>query len=298
MTAQSAQKNESVRKWLKERERRPLHLCGTGHPRNQKSDQTMLRQSQRRSLSRRSHLGCLSRENRSLRPGKNQWWSQSPEKGLSHHLQKSGRSPWKNTELRVHHASNVLQRQGSVVAGRVLPRGGHAVRAGGGPHTTGGTLLLLLLIIAEVQTHGSTGGVILSPQQGPVQVPRLRRVRATVLSRRPSPRSSKRSRHSSRSWVNARTLCSKSATTGPKVGKSRSAVRMKAQLLLGGKGAATRLEAADVQEGVAADGVAQHLPLVLGPLFRQRDAGQDQVLHVAGLTGAHLQGIATNTGGA
>lgn len=73
---------------------------------------------------------------------------------------------------------------------------------------------------------------------------------------------------------------------------------MKARLLLGDKGEATRLEAADVREGVAADGVAQHLPLVLGPPCLQRDAGHDQALHVAGLTGVHLQGIATNTGGA
>lgn len=289
---QSAQKNESVRKWSKGRERRPPLQCGTGRLRSQKSGQIMPTQSQGRSLSRRGHRGCLSSENRSLHPGKNQWLSQSPEKSLSRPLWKCGRSLWKNTEPRAH-ASSELHRPRSGVAGHVLLRGGHAVHAGGGPHTMEGTLLP---ITAGVPTLVGTGGVILRPQQGPALVPLLHRVQAMVLSRRPTLRSSKRSRRFWRSWANARTLCSKSGTTGPKAGRSLAAVRMKVRLLLGGKGEATRLEAADGREGVAADGVAQHLPLVLGPPCHRRDAGRDQALHVEGRIGVHLQGIATNIG--
>lgn len=52
-------------------------------------------------------------------------------------------------------------------------------------------------------------------------------------------------------------------------------------------------------EGVTADEVAQRPPLVPEPQYRQKDVDHDQVLHVAGLTGVHPQGIVIcSTGGA
>lgn len=288
-TVLNEQKNVSVRKWLKGLERQQRHPCGIGRLRSQKSDRTTLRSSQRKSQSRRSLPGCLSRRSLSQHLGESRR-SQSPERRLRHHLVKRGRTLQKNTDPRAHEGSALLQpRIGVADPDR---RGGHAVHVGVGPLTMEG----ILHTITEVQSLEGTGGVVLSLQPGPVPVPHQLLAQAMVLSRRQNQRNSKRSLHYWKNWASARTLCSRSATTGLKARRSLRAAQMRAWLPEGKL--VTSREELDAG-GVTADEVAQRPPLVPEPQYRQKDVDHDQVLHVAGLTGVHPQGIVIcSTGGA
>lgn len=288
MTALDEQKNVNVRKWLKGQGKPQLHLYGTDHPRSQRSGQTILKSSQRKSQSRKGHPGCSSRRSWNLYLGE-MCQSQGPKRKLHHHWLKSGKSLQKSTGPRASGGSAV--RQPKIDVAGPDHQGGRAVPVGASPRTTEG----ILHTITEVQSLVDTDGIVPSLQQGPLPVPRQPQVQAMVLSRRQNQRNGKRSLLCWKNWASAKTLCNRSATTVLRARRSQRAAQTRAQLPEGHL--VISLEELDAG-GVAADEVAQRRPLVPGPRRHRKDVDHGQALHVAGLTGAHRLGSVMGTGGA